>query len=125
MAPGLGGSGSFGSRRRLDIPARSRQPLQKDSPLMARLRQQTPETVSRLDRSGFRQSPKPKELPPGFIYSKAAAVGDVISCAGDEDDVIIGEVVRHRSSDGVVVCLDVVTGETFGVAPNTIVEVGA
>ena len=53
-----------------------------------------------------------------------AAVGDRIACAGGEGDVIIGEVVGHRSPNGVVVSRDVVTGETFGVGPDVIVGLG-
>ena len=61
-------------------------------------------------------------LPANFIYAKAAAIGDVIRCEGDEHEVI-GRVLGHRT-DGVVVCRDLITGKRFGVGPDVIVELG-
>lgn len=86
-------SGSF-RRRSLAAPRPRRKPLEKkeESPLMQKLRAQTPDSV-RLDRQGFRSAPKPKELPPGFIYCKAAAIGDRIACPVDGDNVLVGEVL--------------------------------
>ena len=73
-----------------------------------------------LGRAGY--GPKPPSLPAGYVYAKAAAIGDVISCEGDEHGVI-GKVLGHRT-DGVVVCRDLATGKRFGVGPDVIVELG-
>ena len=118
--PGLTGGGSFRPPRL--NPKRSKPALKKDSPLLERLKAQTPDgSGSSLGRQSFKPAPKAAELPPGFLPARAAVVGDIISCHGD----VIGRVVGHRESDGVVLCREVSTDQLFGVAPNTIVEVAS
>ena len=121
MAPGLGGSGSFRRGRRFDAPSRSRKPIEKTREEKYWLGQVPPgSSGARLGRAGY--GPKPPSLPANFIYAKGASVGDVISCQGDENEVI-GRVLGHRK-DGVVVCRDLATGKRFGVGPDVIVELG-
>jgi len=121
MAPGLGGSGSFRRDRRFDAPARSRKPIEKTREGKYWLAMTPPgSSGARLGRGGY--GPKPPSLPKNYVYAKACAIGDVISCAGDEHE-IIGRVIGHLAY-GVVVCRDLATGERFGVGPDVIVELG-
>lgn len=75
-----------------------------------------------LERQKFRSAPKPKELPPNFIYAKAAVVGDKIVAVDGDNDVIL-EVVEQ--SPWMVVCVNVATGAPLGVLPGVIVQVAA
>ncbi len=120
MAPGLGGSGSFRRGRRFDTPSRRSKPLEKGETEKKWMAMTPPGSGTRLGRGGY--GPKPPSLPAGYVYAKAAAIGDVISCEGDEREMI-GKVLGHRE-DGVVVCRDVATGKRFGVGPDVIVELG-
>jgi len=121
MAPGLGGSGSFRRGRRFDAPSRQRsKPLEKSEQEKYWLSQLPPGSSSsaRLGSTGY--GPKPPSLPVNFIYAKGAAIGDVISCQGDDAEVI-GRVLGHRKN-GVVVCRELTTGKRFGVGGDVIVE---
>ena len=118
--PTLGGG--FGRRRRLDTPSRQRsKPLEKGETEKKWMAMTPPGSGTRLGRAGY--GPKPPSLPPGYVYAKAAAVGDVISCEGDEREVI-GKVLVHRPRDGAVLCRNLATGGHFVVAGDTIVELG-
>jgi len=119
--------GSFQRRSRLaedPRPARKK-PLEK-SELEKRLLAQVPPGASsgarRLERQRFKASPKPKELPAGYVYAKAAVVGDKIIAAADYGDVIL-EVTEVAPF--MVICRDLRTGRVVGVEPNTIVEVAS
>ena len=122
MAPGLGGSGSFRRGRRLDTTPRQRsKPLEMGEAEKKWLAMTPPGAGTRLGRAGY--GPKPPSLPAGYVYAKAAAIGDVISCEGDEHEVI-GKVLAHRPRDGAVLCRNLGTGGHFVVAGDTIVELG-
>ncbi len=75
-----------------------------------------------MERQKFKVAPKPKELPPGFIYAKAAVPGDRIIAGADYGDVIL-QVVEQ--SPFMVVCRDIRTGKALGVVPSCIVEVAS
>ena len=120
--PSLGGG--FGRRRRLDSPRPARKkPLEKSEQEKKWLAQLPAGSSSgaRLERQKFKASPKPKELPPGFIYAKAAVPGDRIVAAADHGDIL--EVVEV--SPMMVVCRDIRTGKALGVLPDVIVEVAS
>jgi len=116
--------GTFQRRPRLaDSPRPARKKLEKSEQEKRWLSQVPPgSSGARLERQKFKASPKEKELPPNFIYAKAAVPGDRIVAADDYGDVIL-EVVEV--SPWMVVCVDVRTGRALGVLPSCIVELGS
>ena len=126
MVPGLGGSGSFQRRSRLaDNPRPAKKkPLEKNADEKRWLSQTPPGSSSgaRLERQKFKVAPKPKELPPGFIYAKAAVPGDRIVAASDYGDVVLKVV---EVSPFMVICHDIRTGKAVGVLPSCIVQVAS
>ena len=104
-------------------PARSK-PLEKSEDEKRWMAQVPPGASSavQLERRKVKAAPKPKELPPGFIYAKAAVVGDKIVAVDNDGDVIL-EVVEV--APWMVTCVNVATGEALGVLPNVIVQVAS
>jgi len=116
--------GSFNRRSRLaDSPRRSK-PLEKSAEEKRWLAQTPPGSSSgaRLGGRDFKAAPKVPELPPGFIYARAAVPSDRIIAEDDYGDVVLKVV---EVSPWMVVCVDIRTGKALGVLPSTIVEVAA
>ena len=117
--------GSFQRRSRLaDNPRPARKKLEKGAEEKRWLSQVPPGSSSGawLERQKFKAVPKPKELPPNFIYAKAAVPGDKIIATADHGDVILQVV---EVSPFMVVCVDIRTGKALGVLPSVIVEVAS
>ena len=79
-------------RSRLEAnPRRRSKPLEKSEQEKQWLSQVPPgsSSAARLERQKFKAAPKPKELPPGFIYAKAAVPGDKIIAEDDFGDIIL------------------------------------
>jgi len=115
--------GSF-RRSRLEGPRPVKsKPLEKSEQEKRWLSQVPPgSSGERLERQKFKAAPKPKELPPNFIYAKAAAVGDRIIAADDSDDILLQVV---EVAPFMIMCRDVRTGRLLGVGPEVIVEVAS
>ena len=107
----------------LPRPARKKS-LEKGEEEKRWLSQVPPGTSSaaRLGGRDFKAAPKPKELPAGFIYARAAVPGDKIIATDDYGDVVLKVV---EVSPFMVVCVDIRTGKALGVLPSVIVEVAS
>ncbi len=79
-------------------------------------------SAARLGGRDFKAAPKPKELPAGFIYARAAVPGDKIIATADHGDVILQVV---EVSPWMVVWVNVATGKAVGVLPSAIVQVAS
>ncbi len=117
------GGGFRRSRLEGSRPTRAK-PLEKSEQEKKLLAQVPPGASSavQLERRKVKVAPKPKELPPGFIYAKAAVVGDKIVAVDDYGDVILQVV---EVSPWMVVCRCVRSGKALGVLPSVIVEVAS
>ena len=117
------GGGFRQSRLEGSRPTRAK-PLEKSEQEKKWLAQVPPGASSavQLERRKVKATPKPKELPPGFMYAKAAVVGDKIVAVDNDGDVIL-EVVEV--APWMVTCVNVATGEALGVLPNVIVQVAS
>ena len=111
-------------RSRLEGPRPARKKLEKGAEEKRWLSQVPPGSSSgvQLERQKFKAAPKPKELPPGFIYARAAVPGDKIIAEADYGDVILQVV---EVSPWMVVCVNIATVKPSAVLPSVIVQVAA
>ena len=114
--------GGFGRRRRLDAPSRPARKKPLENQGLEKWLNQVPPGASgaRLERQKFKATPKPKELPPGYVYARACVVGDKIVAEADYGEIIL-EVVEVAPF--MVMCRDIRAGRLVGVEPGTIVQV--
>ena len=78
--------------------------------------------AAQLERRKFKAAPKPKELPPGYVYARACVPGDKIVAVDGDGDVLLQVV---EVAQDMVICVNLATRETLGVLPGVIVEVAA
>ena len=116
------GGGFRRSRLEGSRPAKGK-PLEKSADENKWLAQVPPgSSGGQLERQKFKAAPKPKELPPGYVYARACVPGDKIIAVDDCDDVLLQVI---EVSPWMVVCINLATRETLGVLPGVIVEVAA